>query len=506
MILEPTSGEYAKLFGVIDSRNMAYRCDVLPRVSIIDSLKKNRCLFHIDGGTILPVGLPDTSKLYKLEKSSNVDRIGIPVKQDNETVYFSFYFKPYNSLLHLYDKLVSSSALLMYPVPIEPYGVLFNGMFGLATLDLTSLRDQDTKQPIHSIRYDVLLNKLGLHNDTLTFFDLQNFIYNSELNKIMDRTAIVQCALGTHFLANAFGEVDPNSRNLLFLENPSAESMDPSHAKNIFGESENPPKKLGFAVRIDVDEITYDNAKNKIRSGKRLMGRSILFSNESADKPLPMSPDDIELLLEYSKNPNFVLEGSFIPPKGMSEAEFISQIADERQRIKSIKEKYKSMLKSKMPNADNHTIDLEVERLMIVNGDHAMKKSYYELINEQNPNIDWTLFSDLLRIANNCISETIVSFAVESNYMKHMPNTTNDFLTRSPVADYDEYMLFKENILARANDYIKTAGRNFHINPNDNHIIGTFSKTKSSQKVSFEQMPINERKLYHSQNKQPCAE
>ena len=93
MPLMPTTGEYKKLF------TSTYRSDILPRETAVDLIQVGQnSLFLLEKARAFPVNLPDSSLLYANEKSSNVDRIGVPRKEvidgEERTVYDSFYFKP----------------------------------------------------------------------------------------------------------------------------------------------------------------------------------------------------------------------------------------------------------------------------------------------------------------------------------------------------------------------------------------------------------------------------
>ena len=448
MPLIASSSEYKKLF------SSEYRSDILPRTTAIDQvLSGQNSLYRLEKPISLPVNLPDSSEIYANEKSSNVDRIGIPKKiiidGEEQIVFEPFYFKPYQSVLTLYDKMISSSLLGMHAVPHEPYGVIHGNRLGLATIDLTSLQNAETKQKVHSIRFDILLNRLGHNADTLTFLDLQNLFYDANISKIMDRRAFVQCALGNFFLANAFGETDPNSRNLILLENHNAEPMDEDMAKILFGSSydpKNPPKKFGFAVRIDPDENTHDNSVNRERSGKKVVGRSILFSNESSELSLKLSKDDKHMLHEYSKNPHFILKGSFIPPDGMSEEEYVSQINEDDERLNSARRIFEDQILSSNPNLSTNAGELEalVEQKMRQHNCYARKKSFIQLIEEKNPNIDWGLFEELFTIANRSINETVIRFPADSMYYRQSRTFSSSHVSnRCNLSQemYDEFAL-----------------------------------------------------------------
>ena len=456
MPLMPTTGEYKKLF------SSAYRSDILPRETAVDQIQVGQnSLFLLENARAFPVNLPDSSLLYANEKSSNVDRIGVPKKAvidgEERTVYDSFYFKPYSSSLVLFDKMVSSALLGMHAVPHEPYGVIYDGRLGLITTDLTSLQNAETKQPVHSVRFDILLNTLGYAPDTLTFMDLQNIFYDEELGKIMDRRAFVQCALGNLFLANAFGETDSNSRNLILLENHNAEPMDEHLAKMLFGDVKPIPRKFGFAVRIDADENTHDTAKRNERSGNRIVGRSILFPNESVDSAMKLSRDDKELLIEYSQNPQFVIEGSFIPPDGMTEMEFLEQIESDGIRIKKAREIFEKQVLESHPELKGRLAELDhaVESLMNQHGVYARKKSFLQLIEERNPNIDWNLYTELFCIADKCVNETIMRFPVDSMYYRQSRIISNNTQPSRYQLSQDAYDEFGLSTLTRAQNYLR---------------------------------------------------
>jgi len=456
MPLVPSSGEYKKLFA------SSYRSDILPRETAIDSIQVGQnSLFLLEHARAFPVNLPDSSLLYANEKSSNVDRIGVPKKQvidgEERTVYESFYFKPYSSSLVLFDKMVSSALLGMHAVPHEPYGVIYDGRLGVVTTDLTNLQNAETKQPVHSVRFDILLNALGYAPDTLTFMDLQNIFYDEELGKIMDRRAFVQCALGNFFLANAFGETDSNSRNLILLENQNAEPMDEHLAKMLFGDVSPIPKKFGFAVRIDADENTHDTAKRNERSGNRIIGRSILFPNESVDAPMKLSRDDKEILLEYCQNPEFVVEGSFIPPDGMTEREFLEQIENDGVRIKKAKAIFEKQILEEHPDLKAHPMELDhaIEVLMNKHNVYARKKSFLQLIEERNPNIDWTLFGELFSIADKCVNETIMRFPTDSMYYRQSRIISSSSQPSRYQLSQDAYDDFGLSTLQRAQNQLR---------------------------------------------------
>ena len=494
MPLQPTKGEYIKMFSSI------YRSDILPRATIIDDIQvSTNSVFSLETGYSLPVNLPDSSMLYKNEKSTNVDRIGLARKVMidgiEQTVYESFYFKPYDRTLKFYDKMISSALLGMHAVPHEPYGVSFNGRNGVATIDLTNLRDSETKQPIKSVRFDILLNRLGYPPDTLTFLDLQNMFYDERIPEIMDRRAFVQCALGNFFLSNAFGETDPNSRNLILLENPNAEPMDRALALKIFGkEHAEGARKIGFAVRIDADENTHDTSKNNERSGQRIIGRSILFPNESVNTPMKLSRDDKEILIEYYQNPEFIIEGSFIPPEGMTEQEYLSQIEHDEIRLKMAREIFKKQVISEKPELADQTflLDQAIEELMMKHNCYAKKKSFVQLIEERNPNIDWGLFEELFLIADKCVNETTVRFPTDSMYyrqnsiIRNQNTTKRLFLTQR---DYDDFAL---SILDRAQTSLHMIDRALGSFKSHSYPLKRLDMP-SSKPLKFEPQPVNKK-------------
>ena len=493
MPLVPTSGEYKKLF------TSTYRSDILPRATAVDQIQVGQnSLFLLENSRAFPVNLPDSSLLYANEKSSNVDRIGIPRKEvidgEEQTVYESFYFKPYSSSLVLFDKMVSSALLGMHAVPHEPYGVIYDGRLGIITTDLTNLRNAETKQPVHSVRFDILLNALGYAPDTLTFMDLQNIFYDDELAKIMDRRAFVQCALGNFFLANAFGETDSNSRNLILLENQNAEPMDEHLAKMLFGDVKPIPRKFGFAVRIDADENTHDTAKRNERSGNRIVGRSILFPNESVDSPMKLSRDDKEILLEYVQNPEFVVEGSFIPPDGMTEREYLEQIEDDGIRIKKAKQIFEKQVLEAHPELKGHVVELDhaVEALMNQHHVYARKKSFIQLIDEKNPNIDWNLFAELFSIADKCVNETIMRFPVDSMYYRQSRIISNSRQPSRYQLSQDAYDEFGLATLERAQNYIRLiSGSLRHYGMETHNRLGRLDNPAIPTKL--EPAPVDER-------------
>ena len=493
MPLMPTTGEYKKLFA------STYRSDILPRETAVDLIQVGQnSLFLLEKARAFPVNLPDSSLLYANEKSSNVDRIGVPRKEvidgEERTVYDSFYFKPYSSSLVLFDKMVSSALLGMHAVPHEPYGVIYDGRLGLITTDLTNLRNAETKEPVHSVRFDILLNALGYAPDTLTFMDLQNIFYDEELGKIMDRRAFVQCALGNFFLANAFGETDSNSRNLILLENQNAEPMDEHLAKMLFGDVKPIPRKFGFAVRIDADENTHDTAKRNERSGNRIVGRSILFPNESVDSPMKLSRDDKEILLEYCQNPSFIVEGSFIPPDGMTEREFLDQIENDGVRIKKAKEIFEKQILDAHPELKGHPMEIDhaVEVLMNKNNVYARKKSFLQLIEEKNPNIDWNLFTELFNIADKCVSETIMRFPVDSMYYRQSRIINNSQQPSRYQLSQDAYDEFGLSTLERAQNYLRlVSGSLKHYGVESTNRLGILDTPARPTKL--EPAPLDER-------------
>ena len=493
MPLMPTTGEYKKLFA------SSYRSDILPRATAVDLVQVGQnSLFRLDSARSFPVNLPDSSLLYNNEKSSNVDRIGIPKKEIidgvERTVYESFYFKPYSSPFVLYDKMVSSSLLGMHAVPHEPYGVIHDGRLGIITADLTNLRNAETKQPVRSVRFDILLNALGYAPDTLTFMDLQNIFYDEELAKIMDRRAFVQCALGNFFLANAFGETDSNSRNLILLENQNAEPMDEHLAKMLFGDVSPVPRKFGFAVRIDADENTHDTAKRNERSGNRIVGRSILFPNESVDSPMKLSRDDREILLEYSQNPEFVIEGSFIPPDGMTEREYLDQIAEDSVRIKKAKQIFEKQVLEAHPELAGHPMEIDhaVEALMTKHNVYARKKSFLQLIAERNPNIDWNLFTELFGIADKCVNETIMRFPVDSMYYRQSRIISNSGQPSRYQLSQDAYDDFGLSTLKRAENYLSLVSNSLkHYGVESSNRLGRLDAPARPTKL--EPMSVDER-------------
>lgn len=494
MPLQPTRGEYSKMFSSL------YRSDILPRATLIDDVQvATNSVFSLETGYSLPVNLPDSSKLYKNEKSTNVDRIGIPrkiiVDGKEQTVYETFYFKPYDRTLKFYDKMISSALLGMHAVPHEPYGVSFNGRNGVATIDLTNLRDSETKEPVKVVRFDILLNSLGYPPDILTFMDLQTLFYDKRIPEIMDRRAFVQIALGNFFLSNAFGETDPNSRNLIMLESPNAEPMDPVFAKRIYGKGyKEGAKKIGFAVRIDADENTHDTSKNHERSGQRIIGRSMLFPNESVDTPMKLSRDDKEILMEYCANPAFVLEGSFIPPEGMTEHEYIMQIEQDDLRLKMAREIFKKQVIQENPELENQTfiLDQAIEELMNKHNCYARKKSFTQLIEERNPNIDWGLFEELFMIADRSVNETTIRFPTDSMYyrqnsiMRNQSTTNRSYLSQR---DYDDFAL---SIYDRAQTSLHMISKALAGFKNNSFPLKRLDNP-SSKPLRFEPQPVNKK-------------
>lgn len=496
MPLQPTTSELKKAF----SSN--FRSNILTRETAIDRIAPSpNYIFKVDNSISLPVGLPDSSLLYKNEKSSNVDRFAVPktvvINGEEQVVYESFYFKPCTRTMELYDKMVSNAILGMHAVPHEPYAVSYCGRNGFATIDLTNLRDASTQKPIHSIRLDILLNSLGYAPDTITFMDLQTLFYDNQIDQVMDRRAFAQYALGTFFLANILGEVDPNSRNLIFLENPNAKPMDRDMAVRLFGEQYKTgelPKKFGFGVRIDTDENTHDSAKNRVIASGKIMGRSILFPNESLDSPMKLSLDDKEILYQYCQNPHFIVEGSFIPPSGMTEKEYISQIKNDEIRIKKAREIFKNQLLESDPELKNDilTLDDKVEKLMDYHGVYAKKKSFLTLIKEKNPNIDWGLFEELLTIADSCVSDTIIALPLDSLCYRHLSAVLHPTETAKKYITAEEFQDFSYKLQQSSKEMFHLLSSALGHYSYSSHKLFRLDEP-ASQAISFEPIPVDKK-------------
>lgn len=242
--------------------------DVLP-ISDLSRMPVTRSgLVNVTPEFSLPwsIELPDSVKagLYLHEKSST-NRMGILANRDINTanpVYHSHYFKPFSGNLKSVDNIIAQSILELYPTPVQTYGaVLENTTLAGGVIDLNHLVTKNEYLPVNSIRFDMLLNKLGLDKEINSFSDLQKFIEFEGTSKLLSERAIVQLALCSYFIPNAVGEVDANSRNIILLKDPTT-------------------GKYEYVARIDAESNTYFNDINNERSGKKVLPKGIFNGNE----------------------------------------------------------------------------------------------------------------------------------------------------------------------------------------------------------------------------------
>lgn len=217
----------------------------------------------------LKVELPDSVKagIYEHEKCTT-SRFGILANREQSTLgrtFHSYYFRPFKgNVFSAFEKLIAQSVLELYPTPLATFGVVTDPVVAPTicggVIDLNYLKTQDNLK-VESMRFDMLLNSLGYKRDINCFAELQIFMKDENVRKILSERAIVQLALCSYFIPNAIGEVDANSRNIILLKDPHT-------------------RKFEYVARIDAESNTYFNALNGERSGKKILPKGIFSANE----------------------------------------------------------------------------------------------------------------------------------------------------------------------------------------------------------------------------------
>ena len=246
--------------------------DVLPMSDLSLYNVNSSGLVPIDQDTAINmrVELPDSVKagIYTHEKCSTT-RYGVLTNRENSSLgrtFHSYYFRPFKgNVLSAFQKLIAQSVLELYPTPLQTYAVVTNPVVEPvlcgAVVDLNHLKTPGDKLNVEAIRFDILLNSLGLNKDINSFIELQAFMKDENVKKLLSERAIVQIGLCSYFIPNAIGEVDANSRNIILLKDPRTQ-------------------KYEYVARIDAESNTYFNALNGERSGKKILPKGIYSANE----------------------------------------------------------------------------------------------------------------------------------------------------------------------------------------------------------------------------------
>lgn len=243
------------------------------------------------------------------EKHSTTGRYGFPIDDSMEACW-PHYVKHYNltSVGETLDRIMVSSTLEGGTTPLETYAVALNtgstNMIGSSVIDLKTLRTEDGT-PVVTARLDEILRHAGYkgpYPDLHSFLDVQNFIANEEINKMLTPRAIVQVVLASYFIPNAIGETDSNSRNIILAD---------------YGLG-----KFDVVFRIDAESNTYLRDMYKERSGKGCVPKGIYSANEDLDrefltnirmKTLINGPKiDWELFAGFLKITEFFVRSSYI--------------------------------------------------------------------------------------------------------------------------------------------------------------------------------------------------
>ena len=243
--------------------------DILPSSDITRYKQNTSGLYVLDheNSIEMTTQLPDSKEIYSHEKCTP-KRLAIRKIIDPNT-YSPIYYRYFESgVMNAFSKIIVNSVLNIYPTPLNIYGTSRAGIgshyIGVSTIDLNNLKNSDTNEDISSIRLDMLLHSCGVHHEIDSFLDFQNILKNDKINKILTPRALVQIGMGTIFIPNAIGEVDPNSRNMILLKNKS-------------------DNKYDIAVRIDGESNTYISDLERSRSGKKQVPKGIKNANEDLD-------------------------------------------------------------------------------------------------------------------------------------------------------------------------------------------------------------------------------
>ena len=204
------------------------------------------------------------------EKHITTGRYGFPVDDSGEALW-PHYVKHYNltSISETLDRIMVSSTLEGGTTPLETYAVALNtgssSLIGSSAIDLKSLLNSDG-QPVKTARLDEILRAAGYTGtfpDLNSFLDVQNFMENKEIKKLLTPRAMIAVALESYFIPNAIGETDPNSRNILLADHGLG--------------------KFDVVFRIDAESNTYLRDVYKERSGKGTVPKGIYSANEDLE-------------------------------------------------------------------------------------------------------------------------------------------------------------------------------------------------------------------------------
>ncbi|MBR7172770.1 MAG: hypothetical protein IKD36_03150 [Clostridia bacterium] len=240
--------------------------DVLPRDTSVYNLEANSYgVTKIDDYRTYAIDLATDT-----EKHITTGRYGFSVDGSNEA-FWPHYVKHYNltSVGEILDRIMVSSTLEGGTTPLETYAVALNtgssSLVGSSVIDLKSLL-VDENTPVKTARLDEILRAAGYKGafpDLNSFLDIQNFIENKEIQKLLTPRAMVAVALESYFIPNAIGETDPNSRNILLADHGLG--------------------KFDVVFRIDAESNTYLRDVYKERSGKGTVPKGIYSANEDLD-------------------------------------------------------------------------------------------------------------------------------------------------------------------------------------------------------------------------------
>ena len=205
------------------------RTDVLPK-SVINEYGYNRVgQYLLRQGDLQKLSVATENCLYGHEKAS-LDRVGIRSKFEPEK-YLPSYVKYFDdTIITSLEKTIASSALNIYPTPLQVYGVTYetgsSNSLGVATIDLNGLKCAESGECVDSIRLDVLLNKIGFPCEIGSYYQFQEMIKSGKLGDWLTPRALVQLGLSKIFIPNAIGETDPNSSNVILLKEKSSNKYD----------------------------------------------------------------------------------------------------------------------------------------------------------------------------------------------------------------------------------------------------------------------------------------
>lgn len=279
--------------------------DVLPHDSSVYDLPANTYgVTKIDEYKTYAIDLATDT-----EKHVTTGRYGFPYDGSMEA-FWPHYVKHYNltSTSEILDRIMVSSTLEGGTTPLETYAVALNTgsspLVGSSVIDLKSLVTPENK-PVATARLDEILRAAGYkgtYPDLHSFLDIQNFVYDEQINKLLTPRAIIQVALESYFIPNAIGETDPNSRNILIAD---------------YGLG-----KFDVVFRIDAESNTYLRDMYKERSGKGTIPKGIYTANENLEteflpniraKTLINGPKiDWELFAGFMKLTEYFVKNSYI--------------------------------------------------------------------------------------------------------------------------------------------------------------------------------------------------